>query len=46
MLRGESHGWSCAASGWLKRSFFVRFRYAFKALSKINWKLDVDVAGG
>ena len=46
MLLGESHSWSCAASGCLKRSFFVRFRYAFKALSKINWKLEEDVTGG
>ena len=33
------------ASGWARRSFFVRFSYAFRALLKISWKLaDEDAA--
>ena len=39
---GESQYWSSVASGWASRSFFVRFSYTFKALSKISWKLDDD----
>jgi hypothetical protein len=44
MLLGELQCWSWAASGCVRRSFFVRFSYAFKALSKISWKLE-DEAG-
>ena len=40
MLLGELQASSWPASGWVRRSFFVRFLYALKALSKISWKLD------
>ena len=33
---GESQAWSCTASGWARRSFFVRFSYSFKALLNIS----------
>jgi hypothetical protein len=42
MLLGESQAWSRAASGWAKRSFLVRLSYAFKALLKIGWKVEVE----
>ena len=37
---GELQFWRSVASGWARRSFFVRFSYAFKALLKISWKLN------
>jgi len=40
MLLAESQASSRSASGCVERSFFVRFLYAFKALSKISWKVD------
>jgi hypothetical protein len=43
---GELHFWSSAASGWARRSFFVRFSYAFRALLKMSWKLEDEVAVG
>jgi hypothetical protein len=46
MLLGESQAWSWAASGWVRRSFFVRLSYAFRALLKIGWKLEDDEAVG
>ena len=44
MALGESHAWSWAASGWASRSLFVRFLYAFSALLKVSWKLDIEAA--
>ena len=41
MELGEPHIWSWAASGCRRRSFLVRVWYAFKALLKIIWKLEV-----
>ena len=43
MALGDSHGSSCSAIGCVRRSFFVRFLYMFKASSKISWKF-VDAA--
>ena len=43
MELGDSQAWSCAASGWARRSFFVRFSYTFKALLKISWKLGDEL---
>ena len=42
MALGDLHDWSGMASGWVSRSFFVRFLYAFRASLNIswNWKLD------
>jgi hypothetical protein len=40
MLLGELQFWSWAASGCVRRSFLVRFSYAFKASSKMSWKFD------
>jgi hypothetical protein len=37
---GELQSSSSVASGWWRRSFFVRFWYAFKASLKISWNLD------
>jgi hypothetical protein len=34
---------SSAASEWARRSFFVRFSYAFRALLKMSWKLVDEV---
>lgn len=33
---------SCAASGCLRRSPFVFFSYAFRAATKMEWKLEED----
>ena len=41
MELGESHIWSWVASGCRRRSFFVHVWYAFKALLKSIWKLEV-----
>jgi hypothetical protein len=46
MPLAESQASNRSASGWVRRSFLVRFLYAFKALSKISWKLDDDVGVG
>ncbi len=46
MLLGDLQSWSWAASGCVRRSFFVRFLYAFKALSNICWKLEEEVEVG
>jgi len=43
MALGDSQAWSCAASGWARRSVFVRFSYTFKALLKISWKLEDEL---
>jgi len=43
MAVGESQAWSWAASGCERRSFLVRFSYAFKALLKISWRLEDGV---
>jgi hypothetical protein len=40
MALGELQDWSWAASGWIRRSFFVRFLYWSKALLMISWKLE------
>ena len=40
MLLGDSQAWSLSTSGCLRRSFFVRFLYIFKALSRISYKLE------
>jgi hypothetical protein len=40
MELGESHVWSWAASVCRRRSCFVRFWYAFKALLIIIWNLE------
>jgi len=42
MALGESQAWNCAASGCARRSFLVRFSYAFKALLIISWKLEEE----
>ena len=44
MLLGELQAWSWAASGCLRRSFFVRLSYSFRALSKIGRKVEDDEA--
>jgi len=43
MAVGESQAWSWAASGCARRSFFVRFSYALRALLKISWKLEDEL---
>lgn len=43
MSSGELQAWSCAASGWARRSFFVFFSYDLRAVLKMDWKLDNDV---
>ena len=43
MVAEESQTWSSEASGWVSRSCFVHFSYAFSALL-INWKFDVEAA--
>ena len=43
MALGDWQAWSCAASGWARRSFFVRFWYTLKALLKISWKLEDEL---
>jgi hypothetical protein len=40
MLLGELQCWSWAARGCVRRSLFVRLSYAFKASSKMIWKLE------
>ena len=40
----ESQAWSCEASGWTSRSFFVRFLYTFSAILIIDWELDDEAA--
>ena len=42
MLLAELHGSNWAASGCVRRSFFVRVLYAFKALSKISWNFEFE----
>ena len=44
-LHASSYGG--VASGWARRSFFVFFSHAFRAVLKMDWKLDekVDVDG-
>jgi len=46
MLLGELQDCSWAASGWARRSFFVRLLYAFKASLKISWKLEDEMEVG
>ena len=41
MVLGELQYWSSVTRGCARRSFFVRFLYASKALLMINWKLEV-----
>lgn len=43
MSPAELQACSCAESGWAKRSFLVFFSYAFKAVLKMDWKLEDDV---
>jgi hypothetical protein len=43
MSSGELHAWSCAASGWARRSCLVVFSYALTAALKIDRKFEVDV---
>ena len=43
MAAGELQAWSWGASGWLSRSCFVDFSYAFSALFRISWTLDDEV---
>ena len=31
---------NCEVRGWARRSFFVFFSYAFRAASKMDWKLE------
>ena len=38
MAAGESQTWSSEASGWVSRSCFVHFSYAFSALPIVSWK--------
>jgi hypothetical protein len=40
MILGEPQDSSSVKRGCASRSFFVRFLYASKALSMINWKLE------
>lgn len=40
MSPGELHAWSCAARGWVRRSFLVFSSYAFMAVWKIELKLE------
>ena len=44
MAAGESQTWSSEASGWVSRSCFVHFSYAFSALLMICWKLEDEAA--
>ena len=44
MAVGESHAWIWEASGWVSRSCFVHFSYAFNALLITTWKLTEEVA--
>ena len=39
----ELQACSCVASGWARRSFFVFFSYAFRAVLRMDWKLEDDV---
>jgi hypothetical protein len=34
---------SCAARGWVRRSVFVFFAYAFRAALKMDWKFEEEV---
>ena len=43
MSPGELQACRCVASGCARRSFFVFFSNAFKAVLKMDWKLEVDV---
>jgi hypothetical protein len=43
MSLGQLQTCNCDASGCAKRSFLVFFSYAFRAASKIDWKLEVAV---
>ncbi len=43
MLLGESQSSSWVVSGCVRRSFFVRLLYSFRAVSKILWKLEDEV---
>ena len=47
MSVGDLQACNCAESGWVIRSFFVFFSYAFRAAWKMDWKSgeDVDVDG-
>ena len=40
MSLGVLQACNCAARGWARRSFFVFFSYAFRAASKMDWKLE------
>ena len=44
MAAGESETWSSEASGWVSRSCFVHFSYAFSALPMFGWKFDDEAA--
>ena len=43
MSLGELQACSRAARGCARRSFFVILSYAFKAVLKMDWKLEGDV---
>jgi hypothetical protein len=42
MALGELQDWSGVANGWVSRSFFVRFLYAFRASLRISWNCKLD----
>ena len=44
MATGELQAWSWEASGWVSRSYFVDFSYAFNALFNISWGMDDEAA--
>ena len=44
MATGESQSWSSEASGWVSRSCFVHFSYAFSAILMVDWKLEDEAA--
>lgn len=48
MSLGVLQDCNCVARGWVRRSVFVFFSYAFTAATKMarKFELDVDVEGG
>jgi hypothetical protein len=46
MSPGDLQAWSCAARGWARRFLFVLFSYTFRAILKMDLKLDEEVDAG
>jgi hypothetical protein len=44
MAAGELQTRSSEVSGWVSRSCFVHFSYAFSALPMFDWKFDDEAA--